>query len=212
MGVQATARARAHVGPIGLVPGVVGAAVIGVIGAIVIAVTITTILTSGGPAPTGASGHRPTPSQRPIDPGTYVAGSLKAPARLGGYARLQVTQQAQAQLLKGERDSLRQATGQPAIAASYGRQSSFELLPVSLVASAGYVDAAQYLAGVSSSRVKFTTVGPDSCATYPGLAVLCARAEKQKSLTVVVDGTAPYLKSDRAAAALVDDAWKKLGG
>lgn len=211
MGVQASVRPRAHVGPVPLLGGVLGTIALGVAAAIVIAVCAVHIAGSPGSA-APAQGTGSTPSQRPINPGTYSAGTLEAPARLGDLGRLTVTQQSQARLLQSQRDALRQATGKPAIAAEYGRPATLQVLPVALVASSGYVDPKQFLGGVSSGKVASSTEGPDQCAVYADLAVICLRSDQQKQLTVMVEGSSPYLRTARATAALVDDGWKKLGG
>lgn len=211
MGVQASVPPRAHVGPVPLLGGVLGTVALGVLAAVVIAVCFVHIAGSGSSSgtvnPTGS-----TPSQRPLSPGTYSAGTLKAPDRLGDLNRLAPTQQSQVQLLRTQRDALRQATGKPAIAAEYGRSSTFQVLPVALVASSGYVEPKQYLGGVSAGKVAFSSQGSDQCAAYADLAVLCMRSDQQKQLTVLVEGSPPYLGSAHATAALVDDGWQKLGG
>ncbi len=211
MGVQASARPRAHVGPVPLLGGVLGTIALGVVAAIVIAVCAAHIAGSASSGTT-VEGSGATPSQRPLNPGTYSAGTLNAPARLGNLGRLIPTQRSQVQLLRTQRDALRQATGKPAIAAEYGRSSTFQVLPVALIASSGYVEPKQYLDGVSSGKVALSSQGPDECAVYTDLAVLCMRSDQQKQLTVLVEGSPPYLGSAHAAAALVDDGWKKLGG
>ncbi len=208
MGVQASAPPRAHVGPIPLLGGVLGGIALGVVAAIVIAVCGFHILTT--PASAGSAGAGPIPSQRPLDPGTYSAGTLNAPDRLNELDRLTVTQPSQVELLRSQRDALRQATGKPAIAAEYGRSATFQVLPVLLVASSGYADPKQFLGSVGANKVTLTTVGSDQCAVSGSLAVLCIRSDPQKALTVAVEGTPPYVGSARAAAALVDDAWKQL--
>lgn len=209
MGVQASAPPRAHVGPIPLLGGVLGAIALGVAAAVVIAVCSVHILTATGPS--GGTGTGATPTQRPVDPGTYSAGTLNAPDTLGGLDRLSVTQPSQVELLQSQRNALRQATGKPAIAAEYGRTETFQVLPVLLVASSGYADPKQFLGSVGANKVTFTTEGPDQCAVSGGLAILCIRADQQTQLTVLVEGTPPYVLTPHGAALLVDEAWKKLG-
>ena len=211
MGVQASVPPRAHVGPVPLLGGVLGTIALGVVAVIVIVVGVAHIRASAGPSPAlPAIGS--TPSQRPLSPGTYSSGTLNAPTRLGDLARLTPTQQSQVELLRTQRDALRQTTGKPAIAAEYGRPGTFQVLPVALVATSGYVDPKQYLEGVSSGKVAFSSQGSDQCAVDADLAVLCMRSDQQKQLTVLVEGAPPYLTSAHATAALVDDGWKKLGG
>lgn len=210
MGVQASVPPRAHVGPVPLLGGILGTVALGVVAAIVIAVCAVHI--AGSPRSAPAEGTGSAPSQRPINPGTYSAGTLNAPTRLGNLGRLTVRQQSQAQLLRSQRDALRQATGKPAIAAEYGAAQTFQVLPVALVASSGYVDPKQYLGGVGSGKVALSSEGPDQCAVYANLAVICLHSDQQKQLTVLVEGSPPYLRSAHATAALVDDGWKKLGG
>lgn len=209
MGAQASIPPRAHVGPIPLLGGILGTIALGVVAAIVIAVCAVHIATSPS-APAGAGGAGFAPSQRPLNPGTYSAGTLSAPTRLGDLERLTVTQRSQVRLLRSQRDTLRHATGKPAIAAQYGRPGTFQVLPVALVASTGYVDPKHYLGTVSSGRVMFSAQGPDQCATYDNLAVICVRSDRHKQLTVVVEGTPPFVHSAHSAAALVDDGWRKL--
>lgn len=211
MGAQASTPPRAHVGPIPLLGGVLAAIALGVIAAIVITVAgVHLIFTAAEPPVAGATG--PTPSQKPLHPGTYSAGRLSAPARLGALDRMTVTQPSQVALLQSQRDALRLATGKPAIAAAYGRPFPLQVLGVELVASSGYVNARQYLGSVDSGNVTFSTVGPDQCAASTDVAVLCVRSDAKKQLTVVVEGTRPYISSPATAAAYVNDAWKKLGG
>ena len=210
MGVQASTPPRAHVGPIPLLGGILGAIALGLVATLVITLGGVHILTSGGPA--GVAGAGPTPSQQPINPQTYSAGTLVAPERLGGLSRLTVTQSSQAELLRSQRDALRQATGKPAIAAEYGHSSTFQVLPVLLLASSGYADPKQFLGTVDAGRLTFVTEGSDQCAAAGGLAYLCVRSDQQKQLTVAVEGTPPYIGSTHAASVMVDEAWKKLGG
>lgn len=211
MGAQASTAPRAHVGPVPLLGGLLGAIALGVAAAIVIGVCVVHIATSAGP-PGTVGAIRPTPSQRPLNPGTYSAGSLNAPGRLGKLDRLAPTQRSQVELLQSQRDALKAATGQPALAARYGRSGTFQVLPVVLVASPGYTDPKQFLGGVTAGKVALSTEGSDQCALSRDLAVLCMRSDQQKQLTVLVEGAPPDLTSPRATATLVDGAWKKLGG
>lgn len=211
MGVQASNSRRPHVGPIPLLGGILGTVALGVVAALVIAVAGVHLITAPAERPI-TGGSAPTPAERPVAPGTYTAGTLKAPAALGDLPRLSSLDRSQAGLLRSERDALATATGKPTIAAAYGKPAPLQLLPVDLVASSGYLDPNQYLGTVGSGKVTFSTVGADQCATDAGVAIVCARADQQKQLTVAVEGTQPYLTSASAAASLTDSAFKALGG
>lgn len=209
MSVQASAPRRAHVGPVPLLGGILATIALGVIAAIVITVAGIHVLSTVAAGPV-ASSTGPAPSQKPLAPGTYRAGTLSAPARLGDLGRVAVTQPSQVELLRSQRDALKLATGQPAIAAAYGRPAPLQVLGVELVASSGPMDRAQYLGSVDSGSVQFSTVGPDECATSAGTAVLCVRSDPKQHLTAVVEATAPYATTPKQAAALLDAGWKEL--
>jgi hypothetical protein len=182
--------------------GCLGSSAISAIGAIALVVLLVVAVQKLVlPAPGGhGSGPNPNPSPSSLDPGTYAAGTLKAPANLKGVALSPPSTQKEVQNLKKSRDDFSQlAGGAPAIAADYG--SLLDLLQ--LAAAQGYADPDQYF---GSSQVKYQMVGPIKCGSQ-GITI-CIRSDKTQSLSVVVSGFSDV----PTTAGAVAEAWKDFGG
>jgi hypothetical protein len=184
------------------------------IGAIVLGVLLLRL--PGGPlhparaaSPSPATSSSPHPPQAVVDPGTYAAGTLKAPASLGRKPLEPPHTQEDAAALQKARDALsRAADGAPAIAAEYASRA--DVYPIDLQAARGFTDPGTYVGGGSSSSARYRTIGTVHCAMPTGVALtVCIRTSRAPGLTVVV--VAPSAKP-AVVTSLVNEAWTDLGG
>ena len=199
--------------------GLAASSAVSLIGAIVVGVLLARLPggplhhPSGSASPSPAATSSPQPAtggaRPPLDPGTYAAGTLKAPPSLGRKPLDAPRTQEDAAALQKARDALSKATdGAPAIAADYA--SRRDPYPIDLEAARGYTDPGAYVGTGSSPSVRLSTIGTVHCAKPTGVDLtVCARASQSPRLTVVV--VAPSGKPE-AVTSLVNEAWKDLGG
>ena len=156
---------------------------------VVILVTMPTII--------GLTEHgtpRPTPIPR-VNPGTYSAGSLRAPATLGGQPRTPTVTKTDAAELRQDRDVLARAAGGPAIAVPYGA--------IYLRAAQGYVTDEQFF---GNSPATYGDFGPVRCGTITD--TICFRSDPSQRLVVSVE----EIGDPQQLAATTNEAWTDLGG
>lgn len=143
-----------------------------------------------------SSGSTPKPTPLPeVNPGTYAAGTLRAPASLGGQPMTWSVTKADAAELRQDRDTLAQAAGGPAIAVPYG--------PIYLRAAQGYLTGQQFFGNTPATYGDF---GPVRCGTITD--TICFRSDPSQRLVVSVDSVGDA----QQIADMTNDAWADLGG
>jgi hypothetical protein len=182
--------------------GLLASSVISLVGAV--ALTVLLVVAAGHVLlPNGAS-PRPSVSPSSRDPGTYVAGRLRAPDTLTGTPLSPATTAEDVKNLQKARDEFSKAAGgAPAIAANYGHLVDLK----QLTGAQGYVDPDQFFAG---STVKYEMFDKVKCGT--AMVSICIRSDQAQALAVVVSGLADSNGSGATMAGAVDEAWRDLGG